>query len=36
MFVERVYDLLVVVERPDGVGLALGALTEQVYGGDAA
>src|SRR5215208_5725150 len=35
MFVEDVYDLLVLAERPGGVSLALGALAEQVYGSDA-
>ena len=36
MLVERVDDLLVVPERRRGVGLALGALPEEVDGGDAA
>src|SRR5215212_2602124 len=36
MFVEGVYDLLIVTELGCGVGLALGALAEEVYGGDAA
>src|ERR687893_164553 len=36
MFVQRVYHLFVVAELSGGVGLALGALPEQVYGGDAA
>ena len=34
--VERVDDLLVVLQLRRGVGLALGALTEEVDGGDAA
>src|SRR5215204_769147 len=36
VFVERVYDLLVVLQLRRRVGLALGALAEEVDGGDAA
>ncbi len=35
VLVQSVYDLLVVAKLRGGIGLTLGALAEQVYGGDA-